>query len=128
MRCFLLGFAGFFVATIVAVVANAAYSDYGARASLSESMLSVSSLRMEIAENIMKQRTVASAGASLKPPAEKRSFPSTDYLKVTSDGAIVFRNSKHGQIIVLEPSFHPDGVTWRCVGSKPEKNMQPDCR
>ena len=128
MRCFLLGFAGFFIATLVAVVANAAYSDYGARASLSESMLSVSSLRMEIAENIMKQRTVANAGASLKPSPETRSFPSTDYVKVTAEGTIVFRNSKHGQIVVLEPSFHADSVTWRCVGSKPEKNMQPDCR
>lgn len=128
MRCFLLGFAGFFIAVIVTAVALASYGDYAARASLSETMLSINPLRTEITENIMKQRTVASAGASLNPAAEKQSFPSTDYLKVTVDGTIVFRSSKYGQIIVLEPSFRSDSVTWRCVGSKPEKNIPPDCR
>ena len=128
MRCFFVGFAGFFVAAFVTAVALTSYGDYAARASLSETMLSISPLRTEIAENILKQRAVASAGASLKPLAEKQSFPSTDYLKIATDGTIVFRNSKHGQIIVLEPSFRADSVTWRCVGSKPEKNIPPDCR
>ena len=128
MRCFFVGFAGFFVAAFLTVVALASYGDYAARASLSETMLSISPLRTEIAENIMKQRAVASASASLKLPAEKQFFPSTDYLKVATDGTIVFRNSKYGQIIVLEPSFRADSVTWRCVGSKPEKNIPQDCR
>jgi hypothetical protein len=106
----------------------ASYGDYAARASLSETMLSISPLRTEIAESIMKQRSVANAGASFKPAAEKQYFPATDYLKVTADGTIVFRSSRHGQIIVLEPSFRADAVTWRCVGSKPEKNIPADCR
>ena len=128
MRCFLVGLAGFFVAAIVTTITMASYGDYAARASLSETMALVGPLRAEIAEIILRQRTAANAAASLKPPAEKRPLLSADYLKVTSDGTIIFRSSKHGQIIVLEPSFRADAVSWKCVGSKPEKNIPPDCR
>lgn len=104
------------------------YGDYLARASLSETMLLIRPLRTEIAESIMKHRAVSSAGATLKLPTEKQTFPNTDYLKIATDGTIIFRNSKYGQIIVLEPSFSTDSVTWKCVGSKPEKNIPQDCR
>lgn len=128
MRCFLVGLAGFFVAAIVTTITMASYGDYAARASLSETMALVGPLRAEIAEIILRQRTAANAAASLKPPAEKRPLLSADYLKVTSDGTIIFRSSKHGQIIVLEPSFRAEAVSWKCVGSKPEKNIPSDCR
>ena len=128
MRCFLLGFAGFFIAAIAFASATASYGDYAARASLEETMLSISPLRTEIAESIIRQRAIAGAGASLQPPVDKRSFPNTDYLKATADGTIVFRSAKHGQIIVLEPSFRADAVAWKCVVSKPEKNFPTECR
>ena len=128
MRCFFIGIAGFVLAAVVTAVAVAAYGDYAARASLAETLSSIASLRTEIAENIVKLRTVANAGASLVPPPAQRSFPATDYLKVTADGTIVFRSAKHGQVVVLEPSLRAEAVTWKCVGSKPEKNIPAECR
>ena len=128
MRCFFIGFFGFFIAAIVTTVALASHADYRARASLSKTMASIIPLRNDIEENIFKQGAITNAGASLNPPIDKRSFPTTDYLDVTTDGTIIFRSLAHGQIIVLEPSFRAGAVAWKCVGSKPEKNMQPDCR
>lgn len=48
--------------------------------------------------------------------------------KIAPDGTIVFRSAKHGQIIVFEPSVRENVVSWRCIGSKPEKNIPPNCR
>ena len=115
MRCFLYGFLGFFLAAIVAAFAMATYGDYAARASLSDTMQSMAPLQNQIAGIILAQGTVVDAGTSLDPPMAKQSFPKTDYLKVSANGSIVFRSSKHGQIIVLEPTFQASAVGWRCL-------------
>lgn len=127
MRCFFIGFFGFFIAALIVTVAATTYGDYMARASLSKTMTSITPLRNKIAENIIKQGVITNSGLSLNPPIDKHSFPMTDYLNVTTDGSIIFRSSKYGQIIVLEPSLHIDTIIWKCVGSKPEKNIPPNC-
>ena len=128
MRCFLFGLAGFFLAALLASIAFAAYGDYSARASLSETMQSVTPLQHQIAEIIVTQNEIANAGAALVPPAAKQSFLNTDFLKVSSDGTVVFRSRKHGQIIVLAPAYTSGVVSWKCTGSKPEKNLPIKCR
>ncbi|MGH8108320.1 MAG: pilin [Arenimonas sp.] len=128
MRCFLLGFSGFFLAALLASIAFASYGDYTARASLAETMQSVVPLQTQIAEIIMTQNSVEHAGFALDPPIAKQSFPNTDFLKVSDDGTIVFRSRKHGQIIVLAPFLNSGSVTWRCLGSKPDKNLPVTCR
>ncbi len=124
MRCFLLGCLGFFIAAILTMIAVASYGDYAARASLSNSMGSTANLKTTIAETILSQGTVVNSGALLKPP----SLPLTDYLKVSTDGTIVFRSAAHGQLIVLTPIFKAGSVSWACIGSKPDKNLPLDCR
>mgnify|MGYP001582179669 CR=1 FL=1 len=128
MRCFLIGFAGFFVAMIVTLFVWAQYADYAARVTLSETMGEIAPLREKIAEIIKKQRAVANSAASLTQSAKEQTVPRADYVKVASDGTIVFRSAKHGQIIVFEPSFRAGEVAWKCIGSKPEKNIPKECR
>ncbi len=128
MRCFLLGFAGFFLAALLTMFAAVSYGDYAARASLSETMQSVTPLQNQIAEIIVTKNSVANAGDALVPAIAKQSFPNADFLKVATDGTIVFRSSKHGQMIVLEPAIAANGVTWKCTGSKPDKNLPIKCR
>jgi hypothetical protein len=119
MRCFLIGFAGFFVAALVTVVAMASYADYSERASLGETMTSVAPLRNQVAESLANQ-----PGLPIRATTE---IPNVDYLKVTNDGTIVFRSAKHGQMIVFEPSVKGGAVSWRCIGS-PGKTIPADCR
>jgi Tfp pilus assembly major pilin PilA len=122
MRCFLIGVAGFVVTAVLAAVAIASYGDYAARASLAETMTSVVALRTQIAEGL-----VTRSGLPIKVTTEIQAFPNVDYLKVTNDGAIVFRSAKHGQVIVLEPSIAGGAVSWRCIGA-PAKDVPADCR
>ena len=124
MRCFLLGFLGFFIAAILTMIAVASYGDYAARASLSKSMGSIANLQTTIVETILSKGRVANSGAMLKPP----SLPLIDYLKVSTDGTIVFRSAAHGQVVVLTPILKADKVSWACMGSKPVKNLPPNCR
>lgn len=128
MRCFLLGFAGFFLAALLASIAIASYGNYAARASLSDTMQSVATLQNQISEFVMSQGALANAGAALDPPVVKQSFPNVDFLNVSTGGTIVFRSRKHGQIIVLEPAFSAGAVNWKCTGSKPGKNLPTKCR
>ncbi len=128
MRCFLLGFAGFLLAALLASIAIASYGDYSARASVSDTMQSVAPLQNQNTEVVISQGALANAGAALDPPVVKQSFPNADFLKVSTDGTIIFRSSKHGQIIVLEPAFSAGAVSWKCTGSKPGKNLPIKCR
>lgn len=128
MRCFLLGFTGFFLAALLTMFAAVSYGDYAARASLANALQSTDGLRAEITENILSKATTVGAGDLQTPPAQSQQVPLTDYLKVASDGTIVFRSAKHGQIIVLEPAFNAGVVSWKCTGSKPDKNLPVYCR
>jgi len=128
MRCFLLGFAGFFLAALLTMFAVVSYGDYAARASLADTLQSMGELKTRIAENILSKGTTAGAGHLQNPSAQQHTVPLADYLKITSDGTIVFRNAKHGQIIVLEPAFNAGVVNWKCTGSKPDKNLPVSCR
>lgn len=128
MRCFFLGFAGFFLAALLAAIAFSAYGDYAARASLSNSMQSIAPLQTRIAENILSKTSTQDAGTDLDPPVTISSYPDADFLKVASNGTIVFRSKKHGQIIVLEPAYNAGVVSWKCTGSSPAKNLPIKCR
>ncbi len=128
MRCFFLGFAGFILAALLTSIAFASYGDYTARASLAETQQSVAPLQTQIAEIIMTQNSIENAGAALDPPIAKQSYQNTDFLKVSDDGTIIFRSRKHGQIIVLVPSLNSGAVGWKCLGSKPDKNLPVTCR
>ncbi|MEO8000372.1 MAG: pilin [Arenimonas sp.] len=128
MRCFLLGFAGFFLAALLTMFAVASYGDYAARGSLADTLQSMNGLQAKIAENILSKHTTVGAGDLQMPPAQSQPVPLADYLKVVSDGTIVFRSAKHGQIIVLEPTFNAGVLSWKCTGSKPDKNLPPNCR
>lgn len=128
MKCFLMGVAGFFLAAVAAAVLYALYSDYSARLSIDSAIASVGGLRNEIREILVERRAGADVAAQLDPPAGKRSFPGVDYLRVSPDGTLVLRGAKHGQIIMFEPTLRGGEVAWKCVGSKPEKNIPTDCR
>jgi hypothetical protein len=118
MRCFVLGFAGFFVAAVVTMLVMAQYADYRARASLSEVMVAAAPLRARIVEEMLKRQPM---------PAAHQPIAGTDFSKVGADGTIVFRSAKHGQIIVLEPSIKDNAVSWKCIGSPP-KDVPAQCR
>lgn len=128
MRSFFLGFAGFFLAALLTAIAFASYGDYTARASLADTEQSIAPLQTRIAENILAKTSTADSGTALDPPVSISSYPDTDFLKVASDGTIVFRSKKHGQIIVLEPAYKAGIVSWKCTGSSPEKNLPIKCR
>lgn len=128
MRCFFVGFAGFFVAAFVTAVAVSSYGDYIARARLGDTMAALEPLRVEIAEIITKQGSVGNVGASLKSKIAQQPDMGTDYIKVAADGTIVFRMARYGQVVVLEPSLRTGAVSWRCIGSKPEKDIPSNCR
>lgn len=119
MRCFLLGFVGFFLAALMTTIAMSLYADYAARASLLETLLRIDPLRDRVAEALIREPH------SVVQPAE--AIAGVSYLKVTADGTIVFRSLKHGQIMVLEPKVQGRGVSWRCIGA-PAKDVPPDCR
>lgn len=106
----------------------AQYSDYRAAASISNAMAAIGSMRGEIRDVLVDHGAKANVGAMLKPPAEKRTYPEIEYLRVMPDGTIIFRGIRYGQIIVLEPTLRGGEVTWKCMGSKPDKNIPRDCR
>ncbi len=128
MRCFLYGFPGFFISAILAAFAITSYGNYSARAILSNTMASIDPLKIQIAETILDQGIVANIATVLQPELRLESFPLADYLKVDTDGTIVFRSAARGQIIVLESTFQTDKVSWRRTGSKLNKNWPTSCR
>ena len=119
MRCFLIGFAGFLVAGLIAAIAIPSYGDYTSRASLSETMAAIHPLRERIAEALVKEPR------SIATPREP--IAGISYLKVMPDGAIVFRSAKHGQLIIFEPEVREKTVTWKCIGA-PAKDVPSNCR
>ena len=54
MRCFLLGFVGFFLAALMTTIAMSLYADYAARASLLETLLRIDPLRDRVAEALIR--------------------------------------------------------------------------
>lgn len=128
MKCFLAGFAGFFLAAAATATLYVLYSDYRAAVSISNAMAAIGSMRTEIRDVLVDRGAKANVGAKLKPPAEKRTYPDIDYLRVMPEGTIVFRGAKYGQIIVLEPTLRGGEVAWKCTGSKPDKNIPRNCR
>lgn len=128
MTCFLKGVGGFLVAGLIAAIAIPAYGDYAARASVTQTLSRVIPLRQELEGLRQVHGTLTAAVAALDPPLAQRNFPGTDYLRITADGTIVFRNAKHGQLVVLEPKLEGEVLTWRCIGSRPDRDIPPDCR
>ena len=126
MRCFLGGLFTFLVAALLTAIAVPSYGDFSARANLSETMLTIQPLQEQIGEIVTKQRGIANIAAALKLPAD--AARRTNYLKVTPDGTIIFRNARFGQVIVLEPSVNAGMVTWRCIGSRPDRDIPSLCR
>ena len=123
MRCFLIGFAGFIVAGIVAMLALSSYGDYAARASVTATIAAAEPLRIKVAELLVQK----SAGTPLMPPKDA-AVAGANYLKVAADGTIILRSAQHGQIVVLEPTVRDNAVTWKCTASKPDKDIPPNCR
>lgn len=119
MRCFLIGLVGFLVTGLVALIAILSYGDYTSRASLAETFVAVRPIREKVAEALVKEpRSVARS---------TQAIAGVSYLKVAADGTIVFRSSKHGQVIVLEPEVRGNEVSWKCIGA-PAKDVPPECR
>jgi len=127
MRCFIIGFTGFFVAAIATAVAFAAYGDYSARASLGETISGVIPLRTMIAEDLLSTADGSVSEAVWAQAMSESSNMGVSYLKVSPDGTIAFRSAKHGQIIIYEPDTSTNGIEWRCIGA-PAKDVPPDCR
>ena len=119
MRCFLLGIVGFVLTAFVSTIAITSYGDFTARASLNETLVAVRPLRDKIGEALLKDpRAMA---------IPKESIPGVDFLKVSPDGTIVFRSTKHGSLIAYDPTVIRGAVTWKCVGA-PAKDVPADCR
>jgi Tfp pilus assembly major pilin PilA len=126
MRCFLIGIAGFLVAALLAAIVIPQYADFRSRETLSEAMTAIAPLRMKIAEYLAKgpQKPTEAGNAALTP---REPIPGVNYLKVMSDGTIVFRSARHGQLIVLEPEVRGSSVEWKCVGA-PAREVPRHCR
>ena len=122
MRCFFIGFAGFFAATVLTMIAFASYGDYAARATVSATLAATDPLRTQIAAMIAPPGA-ASAPVQLTAPP----LAGADYVKVAADGTIVYRSAAYGQVIVLEPSVRDNAVSWKCIGSKPAKHIPSNC-
>ena len=123
MRCFFIGFAGFFVATVLTMIAFASYGDYAARATVSATLAATEPLRTQIAGMIARPGAPRAPVQLTAPP----SLAGADYVKVAADGTIVFRSAAYGQVIVLEPSVRDNAVSWKCIGSKPAKHIPSSC-
>lgn len=129
MRCFLIGFAGFIIAGFAAMVSISSYGDYAARASVTATIGAAEPLRSRIEEMLKQKGAGTNAGAPppLAPPKDA-AVAGADYLKIAADGTIILRSAKHGQIVAFEPTLRDNAVTWKCIASKPDKDIPFNCR
>ena len=108
---------------ILAAIAIPAYSDYIARAQVSEAFVMADGVKVAVAEDCQNNGSCTGAYTT----AAKPNLPTGKYASVTAisaDGAISttmaatpIANSKvAGGIVTLTPTLNAASVTWKCVG------------
>lgn len=100
-----------------------AYQCYGDRHKVSELMISLSSLKVEIAERIELNQSVHDVGLGLGVAVEGRVKGGV----VLKDGVIVAGGDDPPVVVILQPTITAGKVEWKCMGF-PERHMIGPCR
>ncbi len=110
---------------ILLAIAIPAYSDYSARAKVSEGMMIASDAKMSVSEYRLSQGAFPSNSELVGLPATVQS-PYVDGMVVVADGVVevTFRNidpAVDGTILTLVPTFQSSAIRWTCTpgGAQP---------
>lgn len=108
---------------IPAVFAAALYGNYGTRASMSNMVASISSLRTQLSLEWQEQGNLNTIGkeTQIGKPAN------ADYAHLGPDGTIVLYNQRHGALAVVSPRREGNNMKWSCRGY-PAEIFPKDCR
>ncbi len=98
------------------------YADYASQAQSVEILGLLGRTKDRVEEQIRKTGTLNGSGAGLKIQEWGQSDHLLDhrdpinFRHVSSDGVIIIRGVREGQVMVLVPSLQSGVVTWECVG------------
>ncbi len=93
------------------------YHDYASRAQSAEILGLLGSTKDMVEEQIRRTGTLSGSGAGLKIQEWGRSDQDRiNFRHVSSDGVIIIRGIREGQVMVLVPNLQSGVVTWECVG------------
>lgn len=128
MSCFAKGMLGAFVfllaTALAALVILPFYSDYRSRAAASEWLMSVGSVKIDIADNAMRLNSVLNSGVGVKTPIN---FPADPKVEITRDGVILIHGKGYGQLFALIPERSGQFIKWTCLGGS-AKDVPAECR
>ena len=114
---------------ILAAIALPAYQDYTVRARGAEALTAGSAVKTTVTENISSNggNMPSNACAGFVAPAATNNVDSVACNG--ADGVITVTTTKKAgeNVFTMTPSATTSGVTWKCVGSKPEYSPA-ECR
>ena len=114
-------FSSFFAASVLVALIIPAYTDFSSR---EESLVMIKHLE-KIQEDIELRIKDHGFVASKKNVSEQHE--SIGKILISSDGIIISRGAKRGQIIILIPAYENGKITWRCIGGS-FKDVPYECR
>jgi hypothetical protein len=114
LKTLLLGLAGGFFGLFAALIALSQYSDYRAASETTTWLVEVEPTLEAIAAAAKARGTIEGSGTGVALPTFQS--PPLEYARVTSDGTVIMRGGREGQLLVLVPSLAEGEVAWRCVG------------
>ena len=114
---------------ILAAIALPAYQDYTVRARAAEALTVGSAVKTTVTENISSNggNIPTSACAGFVAPAATNNVSSVTCGATTGVVTVVTTTKAGANTFTLTPSATTSGVTWKCVGTKPEYSPA-ECR
>lgn len=109
------------------------YHDYASQAQSAEILGLLGPTKGRVEEQIRRTGTLSGSGAGLKIQEWGQSDRLLDhrdpinFRHVSSDGVILIRGIREGQVMVLVPNLQSGVVTWECVGGSADA-VPPACR
>ncbi len=98
------------------------YADYAPQAQSAEILRLLGATKERVEEQIRRTGTLSGSGTGLKIQEWGQSDHLLDhrdpinFRHVSSDGVIIVKGVREGQVMVLVPSLQSGVVTWECVG------------
>lgn len=125
MKPFLIGMLGAVLAICVYGVARTQYDDYRARSEVYWWLGELQTLQRDIEATSMKHGKPTGVGGDYKMPAL---YPGkVRVIQVADNGEILVGGGSDGQLLILQPSLTPKGITWKCMGG-PTRDMPAQCK
>ena len=121
---------------ILAAIAIPAYSDYTARARVTEAMTTASSMKATVSENIISKGGITinasndnCAGVSLIGASNKTKNVESSACE-SSTGKITVTTTAEAKSVplILTPAYTGDAVKWTCSTTADKKYVPAECR